>query len=130
MQIGSPIQVTTALAGTVVQGTHNNPNGCGAPLTINWTGGDANAWVTVRLISHLGPSDQYATEWFAKASDGHITLQGCNSMGLFVQGVVDVVMTVVPYPANEATLILRACPSEATSPRGNTRTFFKDVFIQ
>lgn len=52
VQIGSPIQITTPLAGQVIQSTAQTPEGGPPtgppPFTINWTGGDPNAWVTLK----------------------------------------------------------------------------------
>jgi uncharacterized protein (TIGR03437 family) len=42
LQIGADIQIQTALAGLVL-------NNCDS-LTINWTGGDPNSWVTASLV--------------------------------------------------------------------------------
>lgn len=42
-QVGADIQIQTALAGASVWA------GC-KPLTINWTGGDPNSWVTVSMV--------------------------------------------------------------------------------
>jgi uncharacterized protein (TIGR03437 family) len=48
-QIGADIQIQTALAGANVW------DGC-KPLTINWTGGDPNSWVTVSLVQQVAAS--------------------------------------------------------------------------
>jgi hypothetical protein len=48
LPIGADVQIQTALAGVIV-------SNC-TPLTVNWTGGDPNAWVTVRLVYQQGPS--------------------------------------------------------------------------
>ena len=40
VQIGSGIQITTPLAGKMLSD--------GQPITVNWTGGDPNSWVTLR----------------------------------------------------------------------------------
>jgi uncharacterized protein (TIGR03437 family) len=93
VQIGSPIQVITALAGAIVDGS-------GPPFTIAWSGGDPNAWVTLKLLGHGGPVDLYSQEWVAQASDHQITIQGIGSIGLEVVGAVEIVMEVVPDPSN------------------------------
>jgi uncharacterized protein (TIGR03437 family) len=65
VQIGSPIQITTPIAG------HAFPSH--QPLTINWTGGDPNSQVTFRMVQHFGGSD-YSFVIRAKASDGKVTV--------------------------------------------------------
>jgi len=97
VQIGSPIQVITALAGAILDGS-------GPPFTIAWTGGDPNAWVTLRLLGHGGPSDHYSQEWVAQASDHQITIQGGGEVGLAVVGLVEIVIEVVPDPSNVPAL--------------------------
>lgn len=92
VQIGSPIEVTTALAGITL---HSQ----GPPFTINWTGGDSNSWVTLKLLGHYGPFDSYPFEWLAHASDGEITIQGEGQLGFAIGGPVDIVMEVVPDPS-------------------------------
>ena len=97
IQIGSPIHVTTPLAGLVLHGN-------GPPLTIRWTGGDPNTWVTVRLIAHNGGYDYYPFAWVARASDGELTIQGQpNGIGFQVSGPVELVIDVVPDPSNTQT---------------------------
>jgi hypothetical protein len=51
VHIGAGIQITTDLAGIVFP--------CNKPVTINWTGGDPNAWVTITKVSHNGIYDAY-----------------------------------------------------------------------
>jgi hypothetical protein len=97
IQIGSPIQVTTALAGVIV-------NGSGPPFTISWTGGDPDTWVTLKLLGHYGSSDHYSQEWVAQASDHQITIQGAEPNGLAVLGPVEIVLEVVPDPSKLPTL--------------------------
>jgi uncharacterized protein (TIGR03437 family) len=94
IQIGSPIQVTTALAGATLVAN-------GQPITINWTGGDPNAWVTLKLVGHAGPYDFYPFAWVARASDGSLSIKGLPypSPGFAILGPVDVVMEVVPDPS-------------------------------
>ncbi len=93
VQIGSPIQVTTPLAGAVL---HSN----GPAFPIHWTGGDQTAWVTVKLVGHFGGFDYYPYQWVARASDAQITLQGAEgTTGFGILGPVDIVMEVVPDPS-------------------------------
>lgn len=100
VQIGSPIQVTTALAGVIV-------NGSGPPFTISWTGGDPDAWVTLKLLGHYGSSDHYSQEWVAQATDHQITIQGAAPIGLAVLGPVEIVLEVVPDPSKVPTFSAR-----------------------
>lgn len=46
VQVGPDIQIQTALAGASVWAACK-------PFTINWTGGDPNSWVTVRLVQQV-----------------------------------------------------------------------------
>jgi hypothetical protein len=52
LQIGADIQIQTALVGAQIF------QNC-APLTVNWTGGDPNSWVTVKVIQSVSPSFQF-----------------------------------------------------------------------
>jgi uncharacterized protein (TIGR03437 family) len=97
VQVGSPIQVTTALAGIALKGS-------GPAFTINWTGGDPNAWVTLELLSHAGSFDYYPLKWVARASDGQLTIHGSPTFGFQVAGTVEIVMEVVPDPSNVSTV--------------------------
>ena len=67
-QIGSDIQITTPLEGSVVSIPCQ-------PLTINWTGGDPNSWVTVSLVQQQPGFEAYSYGWFyqAHASDGTLS---------------------------------------------------------
>jgi len=47
--LGSDIVVTTPLAGKTFSGQD--------PIVVNWTGGDANEWVSLTLVSHFGFED-------------------------------------------------------------------------
>jgi uncharacterized protein (TIGR03437 family) len=92
IQIGSPIQIVTALANQTLYAGH--------PFTIAWTGGDANSWVTVRLVDHRGAYDYYANEWVARASDESIVITGQlpgESFGS--NGPYEMVIDVVPDPS-------------------------------
>jgi len=97
VQIGSPIQVVTALAARVLDEN---------PLLIQWTGGDANSWVTLKLLSHAGPYDWFHSEWVARASDGRMTIQALPPpYGFGVAGAVDIVIEVVPDPATVPAIV-------------------------
>jgi uncharacterized protein (TIGR03437 family) len=98
VQIGSPIKVTTALAGVTLNCCTNAPS----PFTITWTGGDSNSWVTLEMLGHYGPYDHYPLKWVARASDGQITIQGAG-LGFAIAGPVDIVMEVVPDPSTVPT---------------------------
>jgi len=91
-QIGAPIQVITALAARVLNSQQ--------PLQIQWTGGDANSWVTVKLVGHFGPYDYYPPAWVARATDGQIAIRGAaEPIGYDIAGPVDIVIEVVPDPS-------------------------------
>lgn len=93
VQIGSPIQIVTALAARVLDGS-------GPPLTIQWTGGDANSWVVVKLVGNIGPREIVPWAWTARATDGQITIQGSgNFIGFGIGGPVEIVIDVVPDPS-------------------------------
>jgi uncharacterized protein (TIGR03437 family) len=94
VQIGSPIKVTTPLAGSVIQ--------AGAPFTLTWTGGDPNSWVIVTAADPPGgPYMYYANGFVARASDGSLTID--NPTGLpptfGALGLVDMVVQVIPDPS-------------------------------
>jgi uncharacterized protein (TIGR03437 family) len=66
VQIGSPIQVTTPIPpGTVFSPLR--------AMTVTWTGGAEDAWVTLRVMAHRGSLDRY-TATYTRASAGRITL--------------------------------------------------------
>jgi hypothetical protein len=46
VQIGSPIQVTTPIPPGTVSSLR--------AMTVNWTAGDEDAWVTLRVVRHWG----------------------------------------------------------------------------
>jgi uncharacterized protein (TIGR03437 family) len=92
VQIGSPIQIQTALADLDLY--------AGQAYTITWTGGDSNSWVTVKLVVHEGPYDYYLWAWEARASDESITITGeepGESYG--IGGPLEMVIEVVPDPS-------------------------------
>ena len=70
LRIGSGINITSSFPpGTVVR----NQSTGGRPLTVNWTGGDPDTWVTLKLVTHLGVSDFYSFTQ-ARASSGTATI--------------------------------------------------------
>lgn len=71
-QIGADIQIQTPLAGTTVWGSCQ-------PLTINWTGGDPNSWITMRFIQgpfsvNGGIGDFVNFGFQVRTSDGTLSL--------------------------------------------------------
>jgi len=89
VQIGSPIQIQTALADRLLS--------AGQSYTITWTGGDSNSWVTVKLVSHEGAYDYYPWAWEARASDESITITGQEPGESFGSGgPLEMVIEVVP----------------------------------
>ena len=92
VQIGSPIQIQTALAGLVLYS--------GEPYTITWTGGDPNAWVTVKLLTHAASYDYYPWAWECRASDESITITGQEPGASYGSGgPIEMVIEVVPDPS-------------------------------
>jgi uncharacterized protein (TIGR03437 family) len=100
VQIGSGIQVTTALAGRVISPAQ--------PLVVNWTGGDPNTWVTITLLEQRGGFADVGIVRQARTSDGSITVgYACidnppplgPSCSLGVSGMVEVILEVTPDPA-------------------------------
>jgi uncharacterized protein (TIGR03437 family) len=66
LQVGTDIQIETALNGLVVFGQCQ-------PLTINWTGGDPNSWLTMKLIQQPGPGFDFVI-WSAQTRTANGTL--------------------------------------------------------
>jgi hypothetical protein len=97
VQIGSGIQVTTPLAGKVFSAKQ--------PLTVNWTGGDTNTWVTFRVLRHDGSLDEY---YFvqARASNGTVTVRPEGPPGLLPAplGAVEIILEVTPDPSQVPAL--------------------------
>ena len=99
VQIGADIAIQTPLAGIAFP--------CDAPVVINWTGGDANAWVAVTKVSHFGPYDIYTTS-YARVSDGTISIppplnepSPCGGGALVP---IDLVIQEVPDPSEVTAL--------------------------
>ncbi len=102
LQIGSGIQVTTALAGKVKVVSPSQS------LVVDWTGGDPNSWVTLTLLKHQGGFGDVRHVQQARASDGSITagnacLESAPPLGtvcsLAALGMVDVILEVTPDPS-------------------------------
>lgn len=95
VDIGQEIQVTTPLAGKTISYT--------SPFTVNWTGGDSDSVVTLRLIRHLGWGDQSLLVQ-VPATNGTATLG--NSVNGFLpvgDGPVDLTVEVTPDPVKIQT---------------------------
>ncbi|MGA2577432.1 MAG: hypothetical protein ABSH24_15540 [Bryobacteraceae bacterium] len=114
LTVGSPIQIQTAplAAGTVVASNQN--------FTVNWTGDDAEAIVTVTLVAGTGLAAvaDYAQ---ADASAGSITFQpvcadnpvraGGNgvicSFGLPSTAPLEIILDVTPASPNTTSLVVQ-----------------------
>ncbi len=96
VQIGPGIDITTPLAGITVSQQQ--------PFTVNWTGGDPNSWVTVRLVYHYGYQDLSAFG-SVRASDGTVTFWPAGSMVGFglSPGRIEIVVEVSPDPSQVAS---------------------------
>jgi uncharacterized protein (TIGR03437 family) len=100
-QIGTPIQITTPLAGL--------PLPYNQPLQVNWTGGDSSSLVTIYLISHNGSTDQ-TISYQGRASDGTIFLASLlffgapPTFGITIGPDTEIVVEVTPDPAQVSPL--------------------------
>ncbi len=90
VQIGSGIQVTTALAGKTFDSTQ--------PITVNWTGGDPNTWVTFTVVSPNGAAERTAYVQ-ARATDGTVTMDTILGFLPLVGQVIEMILEVTPDPA-------------------------------
>jgi uncharacterized protein (TIGR03437 family) len=90
VQIGSGIQVTTALAGKAFNATQ--------PITVNWTGGDPDTWLTFKVVSPNGASERTASVQ-AHASDGTVTMDTVGDFLPIVADVIEMILEVTPDPA-------------------------------
>lgn len=94
VRIGSGINITSSFP----PGTILRP----APATgirlvvVNWTGGDPDTWVTLKVVAHRGYADQYSTICQARAAEGTIT--GV-AFGSGPPGRVEIIIEVTPDPA-------------------------------
>lgn len=92
LRIGAGINITSSFPpGTVVRlPATGGPRG----LTANWTGGDPDTWVTLKVVSHQGVSDIYSFIQ-ARASSGTATIA---TAGL-PPGRGEIILEVTPDPA-------------------------------
>ncbi len=101
VQIGSGINITSLLApGTVLFSRQ--------PITVNWTGGDPDTWVTMRVVRPRKVADNYSI-CQARASDGTITL---GTAGGFLPpgpgpAEAEIILEVTPHPSQAPTLSAR-----------------------
>ncbi len=72
VQIGPPIQIETNLSGILFP--------CNQSVTVNWTGGDPNAWVIMSQVMYQGVRQLY-TSWEARVSDGTLTIPPIRAPG-------------------------------------------------
>ncbi|MCW5981196.1 MAG: hypothetical protein KIT09_24145 [Bryobacteraceae bacterium] len=94
LRIGSGINVTSSFPPGTIVSTH------GPLLTVNWTGGDPDAWVTLKLVNHFGVLDIYNSTQ-ARASSGAATVDPSS---------------LPPRPAETAEIILEVTPDPAQIP--------------
>ncbi len=100
VQIGADIQIQTALAGLAVFAS------C-TPLTINWTGGDPNSWVTVGFVfqapSAAGGYQSVDFAYQTRASNGTVTIPPpvppANACGTTPPTPIEIVIEVDPDPS-------------------------------
>jgi uncharacterized protein (TIGR03437 family) len=92
LRIGSGINITSSFPPGTVMRTG------GPSLTVNWTGGDPDTWVTLKLVTHRAPYDSYAFI-YARTSSGTATL------GVTVPtGPAEIILEVTPDPAQVPAL--------------------------
>jgi hypothetical protein len=95
VHIGQEIQVVTPLTGKTISYT--------SPFTVNWTGGDSDSVVTLRLTHHLGWGDQSLLVQIL-AANGTATLGNSANGFLPIEGgPVDLTVEVTPDPAKIQT---------------------------
>ena len=87
IQIGSGIEISTPIARAAVFDRK-------APITLAWTGGGADSWVTLRIISHQGTFDQFSYVQ-APASDGSITMPAEGLVAL-PRGLIELQLELAP----------------------------------
>jgi uncharacterized protein (TIGR03437 family) len=81
VRIGAGINITTPLVpGTVLDRQ--------VPFVVNWTGGDATAWVTLKLVVHYGTYDEYCVV-AAPVSDGSVIMSP-SGLSALPAGPVDI----------------------------------------
>jgi hypothetical protein len=103
VQTGSDIHITNPFPpGTVIPRYSD--------ITLNWTGGDANSWVTMKVVEHHGFFDRYDLVQ-TRASNGTATMYGhyigqLNGQPVFSQtefGPVEIIVEVDPDPSQAVT---------------------------
>jgi hypothetical protein len=98
VQIGSGIDITSSFpAGTILSSTE--------PVSVLWNGGDPNAWVTLRVVSHQGVHDSYSFRQ-NRASAGGILIPSSVQFPLGPAGPApaDIYVEVTPDPSDESML--------------------------
>ncbi len=101
LQIGSGITVTSSFPpGSFISAYKN--------LTVNWTGGDPNTWVTVTLLTTGQSAAHNGSGSFkqARTSDGTMTFYGAgfdNYLGTGI-GPGEIIIEVTPDPSQTPTL--------------------------
>jgi hypothetical protein len=96
LRIGSGINIASSFPpGAVVRSQTTG----GPPLTVNWTGGDPDTWVTLALVSHQGVADVYNLI-YARASTGTATI----GTGGLPTGSAEIILEVIPDPAQVPAL--------------------------
>jgi uncharacterized protein (TIGR03437 family) len=110
VQIGSGIQITTPLAGQAISGDQ--------PLTINWTGGGPNTWVTL-LVTDIGitPNVNESFVVQAKASAGTITIPTVPTLPCLGIHPTPCYIYSLPFPTGgPMEVTVRATPDPSQTP--------------
>jgi hypothetical protein len=93
LRIGSGINITSSFPpGTVLR------TGGQRSLTVNWTGGDPDTWVMLKLVTHRAPYDSYAFI-HARASSGTAAVPVA-----VPTGPAEIIVEVTPDPAQVPAL--------------------------
>jgi hypothetical protein len=101
VQIGPGINVTTPLpTGTVLRSSQ--------PITVRWSGGDPNLWVTLRVVTHGG---HHNYDWWVsrqtQASSGEVTIPTRSFPPRILPifpGPADIYIELTPDPADEPAI--------------------------
>lgn len=93
LRIGSGIQVTTALANKLIPTDQ--------PLIVNWTGGDPDSWVTIKLVGPLG-IQTLVRQVQARASAGTARFDPIDGL-LLIPRLNELVIEVTPDPTQIVT---------------------------
>jgi hypothetical protein len=87
VRIGSAIDVTSSFPpGTILPWRQ--------PVVVNWTGGDPDTWVTVRLVGHHKTWDRYDARR-ARTSSGTIAVVPTGESPV---GAAEIILVVTPDP--------------------------------